>query len=91
MRMRATVSWNVRGGFVIIGDHSAATGGMSVRDDARAVVAACLQRFGLRRIIVRDSAGRWYELHHDGESHLQTVPLAPDFLARIADAFGLLV
>lgn len=41
-------------------------GGMSVTNDAEAVVENLLARYGNRRIVYRDSMGRWDILMHDG-------------------------
>lgn len=41
-------------------------GGMSVTNDAQAVVDEVLARHPCRRIVYRDSRGRWDKLCHDG-------------------------
>ena len=39
-------------------------GGMSVTNDAESVVAQVVKEYGDKRIIYRDSDGRWDELRH---------------------------
>ena len=40
--------------------------GMSVTNDAEGVVEDVINRFGSKRIVYRDSDGRWDELKHNG-------------------------
>lgn len=50
--------------------------GASVTNDATAVVAYLLSEYGTeRRLIYRDSMGRWDELRHDGKRFVGFAPL----------------
>lgn len=49
--------------------------GMSVTNDAENVVAYCLKEHGTKRIIYRDTEGRWDELMHDGVSFTGFSPI----------------
>lgn len=42
-------------------------GGLSVTNDAENVVKACLDLYGPKKIVYRDSEGNWDELRHDGK------------------------
>lgn len=64
--MRSSYSeWAVTPSFVFITDNCR-PGAMSITNDAENVVLECLGRYGERRIIYRDSDGRWDELLHTG-------------------------
>ncbi len=41
------------------------TGGLSLTNDAESVVRLIFNRYGQKRIIYRDSEGRWDEMLHD--------------------------
>lgn len=63
--MMRTVSWSIHAlteSTVFIADDN--TGGMSVTNAAELVCEQCFERFGDRRIVYRDTEGRWDELDH---------------------------
>lgn len=49
-------------------------GGRSVTNDAEAVVAEMLAMHPGRRVVYRDSRGRWDELCHDGRAFVGFAP-----------------
>jgi hypothetical protein len=62
---RAAVSWSLHAltddtVFIVDDDN----GGMSVTNAAELVVRQCFATFGLRKIVYRDSMGRWDQLCH---------------------------
>ena len=55
--------------------------GMSVTNDAEAVVAELIPRFEGKRIVYKDTDGRWDELIHDGNQFIDFGPAkAPEGL-----------
>ena len=52
--------------------------GMSVTNDAENVVAFILQTVGNRRIIYKDTQGRWDELAHNGREFTGFKPYAEE-------------
>lgn len=57
--------WAVTQGIAFITDNCR-PGSKSVTNDAERVVQECLGIYGERRIVYRDSDGRWDELLHTG-------------------------
>jgi hypothetical protein len=51
-------------------------GDVSVTNDAEAVVAYVIHHYGPRRILYRDTDGRWDELRHDGEHFTGFFPIS---------------
>lgn len=58
-------------------------GNMSITNDAEAVVENLLHVYGItRRIIYKDSEGRWDELVHDGDKFVDFAPYKGPLPAR---------
>lgn len=80
-----TVSWTLRAltpDIVFITDDDT---GMSVTNAAELVVCQCLEQFGDRRIVYRDSMGRWDELMHRDGRFVGFRPFAMDETRHDAD------
>ncbi|PWJ81556.1 hypothetical protein C7441_11088 [Pseudaminobacter salicylatoxidans] len=65
MKHASYSEWAVTPGFVFITDNCR-DDLPSVTNDAERVVSECLAYYGEKRIIYRDSDGRWDELLHTG-------------------------
>lgn len=65
MKRASYSEWAVTPGFVFITDNCKPNL-PSITNAAETVVEDCLARYGERRIVYRDSEGRWDELLHTG-------------------------
>lgn len=73
--IRASIGVRAIADSVLIVDRD---GDVSVTNDAEAVVAMCLSRYGNRLIYYRDTDGRWDQLKHDGVKFTGYAPLDAD-------------